>query len=167
MRLIYCVILALTIGGDVSRASAQLLDTPRPVSDGLRIAELTLNERSVSHVELGTNSAEASVLVRTSPASVPRVADFKFYALNGLHLGMAVFDVEMTQRCIAVHHCEEANPVLPSSQAGQLSVNFALVAFTSGVSYWLKKRHEKLWWLPPATSAGAHGIGAVTGFEHQ
>jgi len=87
--------------------------------------------------------------------------------LNGLHLGMAVFDVELTQRCIAIHHCRETNPVLPSSQVGQLSINFAIVAYSSGITYWLKKRKSKVWWLPPSAGAVIHSVGVATGFEHQ
>ncbi len=74
-----------------------------------------------------------------SPPVTPRTADSKFFPLNGIQVGMAVLDVEMTQRCIARHHCRETNPVMPTSQAGQPSVNFGLVACNSGISYWLKK----------------------------
>jgi hypothetical protein len=31
--------------------------------------------------------------------------------------------------------CRRANPVMPSSQAGQLSINFALAAFDAWYSY--------------------------------
>jgi hypothetical protein len=67
------------------------------------------------------------------PVFRPKIADSKFFLMNGIHLGMSVFDVEMTQRCIASHHCREVNPVMPSSHAGQLSVNFAIVAYNSGI----------------------------------
>jgi len=55
--------------------------------------------------------------------------------LNGLHLSVAIFDVEMTQHCIAVHHCREGNPLMPSSLAGELGVGFALVGYGAVVSY--------------------------------
>lgn len=42
-----------------------------------------------------------------APLKASRIADSKYFLLNGTHLGMAVFDVEMTQRCIADHHCRE------------------------------------------------------------
>ena len=171
MKLAQCVILALMVGVGISRVSAQLPDIPQPSSDSLRIAGLTLEEREIagwaaSNVEPATASFGTGAVVRTVPAAAPRVADFKFYTANGFHLGMAVLDVEMTQRCIAAHRCREANPMMPSSQSGQLSVDFALVALTSVASYRLKKSHTKLWWLPPAAGAGIHGIGALTGLEH-
>ena len=48
-----------------------------------------------------------------------RVIDGRFLLLNGAHLGMAMFDVEMSQHCIAERKCVEGNPLMPSSQAGQ------------------------------------------------
>jgi hypothetical protein len=87
--------------------------------------------------------------------------------LNGLHMGMAVFDVEMTQHCIADHHCREGNPIMPSSHAGQLSVNIALVGYGSYTSYKLKKRGSKLWRLSPMIGSAAHGAGAATGLVHR
>jgi hypothetical protein len=115
----------------------------------------------------GTPSTGSSVLVSRPYTTSPRTADTKFFLLNGIHLGMAIFDVEMTQRCIANHRCHETNPFMPSSQAGQLGINFALVGSGSLASYWLKKHQSKLWWLPPATGTIAHSYGVATGFEHQ
>lgn len=91
----------------------------------------------------------------------------RFYLINGLHLGMAAFDVAMTQNCIADHHCQEGNPLMPSGLAGQLSVNFAVVGFSSFVSYRLRQQHSTVWWLPPAIGVTAHGIGAATGIAHR
>ncbi len=114
----------------------------------------------------GTASSGAGYITPALPAT-PRTADSKFFLLNGIQLGMAVFDVEMTQRCIASHRCRETNPVMPTSQAGQLSVNFALAACNSGISYWLKKHGSKLWWLPSSAGIVVHSAGVTTGFEHQ
>ena len=45
------------------------------------------------------------------PVFRPKIADSNFFLMNGIHLGMQCFDVEMTQRGIASHHCREANPL--------------------------------------------------------
>ena len=109
-----------------------------------------------------------STMIRPAyPTMCPRFADLKFLLLNGIHLGMAIFDVEMTQRCIASHHCRETNPVMPSSQAGQLSINLALVGGVAGISYWTRKGGLKFWWLPPTAGAAVHSIGVATGLQHQ
>ena len=96
-----------------------------------------------------------------------QIASGSYLWLNGLSAGLAVFDVEMTQRCTANYKCREANPRMPSPQAGQLSVNFALVAYPGFWSYRLKKRNSKIWWFFPMSGAVVHSVGVATGFEHQ
>jgi len=105
-----------------------------------------------------------------TPPALPRasrVASSNFFLVNIGFLGAAVADVELTQRCIAAHHCSEQNPLMPTSQAGQLSLNLGLVAGVSGMSYWLKRHSSTLWWLPPATGIGVHTAGVATGIEHR
>jgi hypothetical protein len=87
--------------------------------------------------------------------------------LNGLNLGMGALEVGMTQHCIANHQCREGNPLMPSSLAGQIGVDSALVGYGALPSYKLKKRQSKMWWLAPTTGIVAHGIGAATGFAHR
>lgn len=136
-------------------AQAKNLVTPRSLPD--------FSSRAYS----GTPSTGFNAAVSRPYPTSPRTADSRFFLLNGLHLGIAVFDVEMTQRCITNHRCHETNPLMPSSQAGQLGINFALVGSSSLASYWLKKHQSKLWWLPPATGVAVHSYGVTTGFEHQ
>ncbi len=97
----------------------------------------------------------------------PRTLSTKYFMLNGLHLGLAVFDVEMTQRCIAAHQCREGNPLMPSSFAGQLAVNLAFVSYGSFTSYRMKKHGSSLWWISPVVGAASHAAGAATGFAHR
>jgi len=112
-------------------------------------------------------SAASYVRVPPVPVAAPRTLSSSFYLLNGLHLGMAVLDVEMTQRCIANHTCREGNPLMPSSLAGSLSVNIALVGSGSYVSYLLKRRRSNLWWLSPTVGVAGHGVGVATSVAHQ
>ena len=114
-------------------------------------------------------TASAGSIVAAPPATPirNRTADAKFFFINSSLLGMAVFDVEMTQRCIADHRCREQNPLMPLSHAGQLGFNLGLVAGVAGAGYWLKKHRSAFWWLPPATGIAAHTAGVTTGFEHQ
>jgi hypothetical protein len=101
------------------------------------------------------------------PATVsPRTASNEFFLINGLHLGMSVFDVGMTQHCIADNHCREGNPLMPSSLVGQLSVNFAYVGYGTFVSYRLKKRGSKLWVLSPIVGIATHSVGVASGFAN-
>ena len=112
----------------------------------------------------GTSSSSSFVFVPPKAAKVQRTLSPGFFLLNGLHLGLAVFDVEMTQHCIADHHCVEGNPLMPSSQAGQLVVNFAFVGYGTFISYKLKKQESRLWVLTPTLGIGAHVVGVASGF---
>jgi len=170
MNAVHCVVLGLAIAVEARACSAQVasnrLQLPQnaPLRMDLALAGDNAADKASSDFHFGTALASASFV---APPVTPRTADSRFFLLSGIQLGMAVFDVEMTQRCIASHHCRETNPVMPTSQAGQLSVNFALVACNSGISYWLKKRGSKLWWLPPSAGVVVHSVGVTTGFEHQ
>lgn len=114
-----------------------------------------------------SNAALASIRIAPKPAGTERVADKKFLLMNGLALGMAVFDVEMTQSCIASHRCRETNPLMPSSHAGQLGLNLGLASATTWLSYHQKKNGSRTWWLPPVMSSAIHSVGVATGFQHR
>jgi hypothetical protein len=147
---------------DVNTVSATGLEIRLPGPQGVAASEGLFG----SHFGDGASSVSRTV-VASSPAAKAEVMDKRYYFLNGLHLGMAVFDVEMTQRCISEQKCREANPVMPSSQAGQLSINFVLVGCEAWYSYWLKKHHPKVWWIAPLSGSVVHAAGVATGFEHQ
>jgi hypothetical protein len=115
----------------------------------------------------GASSSSASFVLAPPQNRFPRTANTKFFVLNGLHLGMAIFDVETTQHCLADHHCVEGNPLMPSSAGGQLGVNFVLVGFGAYASYKLKKDDCKLWGLSPTIGIIAHTFGVATGFAHR
>jgi hypothetical protein len=168
MNAVHCLVLGLAIAIEGSASAQQTSNPQLPQNMYARVALTPAASDAIptapSEFHLETTSTGVGVV---APPERARTADTKFFLLNGIHLGMAVFDVEMTQNCIAEHSCREANPVLPSSRTGQLSVDLALVAYTAGVSYWLKKHNSKLWWLLPSSGAAIHGIGVSTGFDHQ
>jgi hypothetical protein len=80
---------------------------------------------------------------------------------------MAIFDLEMTQHCLADHHCVEGNPLMPSRMGGQLAVDFATVGFGALASYRMKKNDSKLWVLSPTVGIAAHTLGVASGFAHR
>jgi hypothetical protein len=97
----------------------------------------------------------------------PRTLDAKFFILNGIHLGVAALDSGLTQRCIANHHCREGNPFMPSSFAGQVEMNSAIIGSGFAISYRLKKQQNKAWWISPVAGIAAHTAGVVTGFVNR
>ncbi len=106
------------------------------------------------------------MISRVAPVREHKILDRNYYLLNGLHLGMGLLDVGLTQHCIATHQCAEGNPLMPSSLAGQLSVNVAFVGYASFLSYNLKKRHSRLWWISPTSGMATHTVGVATGLMH-
>ena len=107
-----------------------------------------------------------TIIRPVAPIAEHRVLDRKYYLLNGLHVGMGLLDVGLTQHCIKAHQCTEGNPLMPSSLAGQLSVNFAYVGYAAFFSYNLKKRHSRLWWISPVSGIATHTVGTTTGLMH-
>lgn len=162
--------LALAMGS--LACSAQ--DAKIPIKRLAREAQLSArsavpaNEAAIgraSEAFSGSSSSAGFIFVRPAPKP-PRTLSAGFLVLNGLHLGMAIFDVEMTQHCIADQHCVEGNPLMPSSRAGQLGVNFALVGYSAFMSYRFKKKESKLWILSPTVGIVAHTVGVASGFAH-
>jgi len=121
----------------------------------------------LAHGSLPGPSSSAGFVFVPPVAKSPRTLSRGFFLFNGLHLGMAVLDVEMTQHCIANHHCVEGNPLMPSSHAGQLGVELGLVGYGTFISYKLKKRESRFWVLSPAIGIAAHTVGVATGIAHR
>jgi hypothetical protein len=166
--------LAILMGGWACPAQTVTIPFGRFEQDVQLSAKLTLPGNELASGSSSStlspevsNPALGAGFIRVAPLNIQRTLDSKYFLLNGLHLGMAVLDVEMTQHCIAAHKCREGNPLMPSSQAGQLGLNIPLVGFGSFVSYRLKKRGSRVWWLSPTTGTVAHAAGAVTGFIHR
>lgn len=173
MNAIQCTMLGLTIAMGGLACSAQDAKIPfRQIEKDAQLsasATVPASEAAVSHsyeMSSGASTSAGFVLVPPAPPR-PRTLSKGFLLLNGLHLSMAVFDVEMTQHCTANHHCVEGNPLMPSSHAGQLSVNFALVGWGTFMSYRFKKQESKLWLLSPTVGIAAHTVGVASGFANR
>jgi hypothetical protein len=163
--------LAIAMGGLACSAQDAKIPFRQIERDAQLSARATVpaSEVAVSHSYgrlSGSSTSAGFVFVPPTPAR-PRTFSTGFFLLNSLHLGMAVFDVEMTQHCIANHHCVEGNPLMPSSHAGQLGVNFALVGYGTFMSYRFKRQENKLWLLSPTVGIAAHTMGVATGFAHR
>ena len=162
--------LAVAIGALACSAQDATVPFRQIERDAQLSAKLTApdGEAAVSHSNgIPSGSSSAASLVLAPPAyKAPRTLSRGFFLMNGLHLGMAAFDVAMSQRCIADHQCREGNPLMPSSLAGQLSINFAYVGYGTYLSYRLKKRGSKLWWLSPFVGVASHTVGVASGFAH-
>lgn len=93
----------------------------------------------------------------------PRTFDRKFAIVSGLVVGATVFDYETTHYCVSrVRGCREVNGVMaPFVSGGRLPTYVYGSAMNAGVlavSYKLKQRGSKWWWVLPAANIGAHVI---------
>lgn len=162
--------LAIAMGGLVCFPQEATIPFRQIGRDAQLSAKLTVpaTDAEISHAyELPSRPSNAEGYVFVPRATIaPRTLSDGFFLTNGLHLGMSIFDVAMTQHCIADYHCREGNPLMPSSLAGQLSVNFAYVGYGTFMSYRLKKHGSKLWLLSPAVGIAAHTVGVASGLAH-
>ena len=184
MKVIHGLALGLMVVMGSSICSGQ--DTKVPFGqieiDAQLSAELTLpgNDMASNHSSSDFSSSNpvpgvstagplgsAAGFVRVSPVVAHRSFSPGYWMVNGLHLGLAVLDIETTHQCIVSRHCREGNPLVPSSLGGALAVNISLVSFSSYVSYRLKKRDARIWWLSPVVGSAAHTVGLATGLAHQ
>jgi hypothetical protein len=110
--------------------------------------------------------ASSATFNRVPAVRSPEVADAKFLFLNGQHLVLSLADIELSQRCIDAHTCTEANPLMPSSLAGKLSVTLGIFAYATATSYYLKKHRSRWWWAPPVLGVGIHTVGLMSGLAH-
>ena len=165
---------AIAIGGSACSAQEAPIPFGKIERNTQLSAELTLpaGESSSSSSSSGSSPAVAPLepsmasFVRVPPVTYHKPLMSSFFLLNGLETGMAVFDVETTHHCIADHHCQEGNPLMPSSQAGALAVNLGLVAYSTFVSYKLKKHGSKFWWIAPVAGISSHSVGVASGLAH-
>ena len=100
------------------------------------------------------------------PPASHRTLSKGYLFVNGLHLGTAMLEVALTRHCIANHTCREANPLMPSSAGGQISVDLALAGYISWFSYEMKKHQSRSWWCAPMIGSAAHAVGTETGMTH-
>jgi hypothetical protein len=165
---------AIAFGGWACSAQEALIPFDKIARNTQFSAELTMPAGENSSNAYSSSSSPTVAPLEPAMASFVRVPPVKyhrpfmsgFFLLNGLEAGMAVLDVETTHHCIADHHCQEGNPLMPSNQAGALGVNLGLVAYSTFVSHKLKKHGNKFWWIAPVAGISSHGVGVASGLAH-
>ena len=154
-----------SIAGSAQSARIPFRQIAKDAQLSVRVAVSTTESAANDTYEMSSGSSASASFVLPPPVyKPPRTLTRGYFVINGLHLGMAAFDVGMTQHCLADHHCREGNPLMPSSLAGQLSIDFAFVSSGALISYKLKKEESKAWWLSPAIGTVAHAAGVASGF---
>ena len=147
-------------------AQLELAARTTPITESpAGIGESSSSSSSAS--EAPTPAAPASYETLRNPEATKRHHFVSgLLLLNGLHVGTAALDIALTKHCIDNHTCREGNPMMPSGVGGQIGVDFALVGYSTFVSYRLKKRNSKMWWLSPALGTSTHITGIASGLSH-
>jgi hypothetical protein len=96
------------------------------------------------------------------PIENKKVVDKKFMVLAGIATGLTIADFEMTQSCMARHLCVETDPLMPTSRAGMYASSAPVNAGLTYLSYRLKARGKRYWWVPMAAIVASHAIGVGT-----
>jgi hypothetical protein len=87
------------------------------------------------------------------------VADAKFWAVVGALQGATVFDLHTTFRVIDAGGREKnpfMSPVINRGKGASYAYTTGLNAGTISLSYWLKRKKVKLWWLPAVAISATH-----------
>jgi hypothetical protein len=158
----------LAIAGVLGRAQEQSIPFEKMQSasqpDRLQRVAGANGEDAIVTSETAPANGNATLALRPIPSRKP---GSRYFLLNGIHLGLALLDVQMTQHCIAEDKCTEGNPIMPSSRAGQIGFNLGVVTFSALASYKAWRHDEKIWWIAPAAGIAAHTAGVVTGIAHR
>jgi hypothetical protein len=156
----------------------------QPKVDGLSPALLAASLETTALVETGDESrlpdapsaskpetpaappAASPVVRRESRGAAPaamggplgvdgQVADRNYLLLTGGMISASVFDAEMTLRCLHDKTCK----YLPNSLRSRTALYGIGIPADLGVSYltyFMKKRHSRIWFVPAACIAGAN-----------
>jgi hypothetical protein len=165
------IVIALWILAGGWTCSAQ--SSPVPFGQLERDAQ-SLTQTVLAPTNVGSNflwgvAPVPESVARSLPSPPPashRTLSKGYLFVNGLHVGTAMLDVALTRHCIANHTCREANPLMPSSAGGQVSVDSALVGYISWFSYEMKKHQSRSWWCAPMIGSAAQAVRTEIGMAH-
>jgi hypothetical protein len=92
---------------------------------------------------------------RTSIRSAPlagvtyKAQTLPYWAVTGAVFGSNIAAIELLQSCLAINRCGAIPPGMRSRSA-MYGVGLTVAAAVSGVDYYLKRSHNRLWFVPGA-----------------
>ena len=84
-----------------------------------------------------------------------QVADKYYLMLTGAMVSASVFDAEMTMHCLHDRTCKYLPPSL-RSRAALYGIGIPADLGVSYLTYFMKKRHSRIWFVPAAFVTGAN-----------
>jgi hypothetical protein len=88
------------------------------------------------------------------------VADRNYLILTGAMFGASVWNVEMTMRCLEQKTCAYMPPSL-RSRAALYGIGLPADFGLAYLSYYMKKKHSPIWYVPSALVTAANAYVAV------
>jgi hypothetical protein len=84
------------------------------------------------------------------------VADRNYLLVTGGMFGASVFNAEVTQHCLNEHtDCNDV-PSSLHSRAAMYGIGIPADLGIAYLTYYMKKRHSSMWYVPAAVVAGAN-----------
>lgn len=93
----------------------------------------------------------------------PRTVEISTYALWG---ASAATDVALSQMCIQNGRCQEANPMMTSSEWMPVA-EAGMTGLSMYVFHRLRRSHPKIRWMIPSIQIVAHGVGIWSASRYQ
>ena len=111
---------------------------------------------------LGLGGVILPAQVPSPKVATPKI-DWFALAVVSVDAGATAADVWLTHDCLQAKTCYEANPLMPSSLTGQITINLGLFASEVSAASKLRKQGSKIWWMPLITGASTHlaGVGVT------
>jgi hypothetical protein len=104
-------------------------------------------------------------VILVQPAERKRVADKRFWTLTAYDFALTQIDIQTTVWALRNRTCKETlSAAFVGSRPSRLRLETTALAGNAGLaglSYWLKKRGNKNWWIPQFAAGTVHAGAAA------
>lgn len=150
----------------VLAAAALSDDSGLPDAPSAAQPEASASQPAPSPAPLKRSSQGAPPAALGGPLGVDHtVADRNYLMLTGGMFGASIANAELTLRCLNKHaSCNDVPPSL-QSRLGVYGVGIPADFGIAYLSYYMKKKHSHMWYVPTAVVAGANIFLAVRAYR--
>jgi hypothetical protein len=93
------------------------------------------------------------------------VADRNYWLVTGGMVGSSIANAELTVRCLEVHASCNDVPSALKSRAALYGIGIPADLGVAYLSYYMKKKHSRIWYAAPAVVTGANMFLAVRAYR--
>jgi hypothetical protein len=98
-------------------------------------------------------------------SEVRRTADRQYWEVTGSLFAASITDAESTIHCLHVHaSCNDAPPSF-RSRAALYGIGIPADLGVAYLTYYMKKKHSRIWYVPAAIATGANMFAAVHAYR--